>query len=123
MKPSKVKVHKISRCLELVYDTQSYSLPYEFLRVHSPSAEVRGHGKGNEILQYAKQDVNIKNIEPTGNYAVKIVFDDGHDSGLYTWEYLYELCINQTQWWATYLAKLESAGLSRQANTIGVKQL
>ena len=123
MKPSKLTVHKISRCLELIYATQSYSLPYEYLRVHSPSAEVRGHGQGNEVLQYAKQDINIKNIEPVGNYAIKIIFDDGHDSGLYSWEYLYDLCINQTQWWEAYLEKIERKGLSRQAQTIGVQHL
>lgn len=123
MKPDKIKVHKQSRVLELTYKNQSYQLPYEYLRVLSPSAEVTGHGKGNEVLQYGKKDVGLKNIEPTGNYALKLVFDDGHDSGLYTWPYLHELCINQAQYWQAYLDKLEASGQSRESNNISFKSL
>lgn len=100
-----------------------YDLPYEFLRVHSPSAEVRGHGVGNEVLQYGKKDVTLLRIEPAGNYALKLVFDDGHDSGLYDWNYLHHLALNQESLWADYLQKLQTAGKSREAATISIKEL
>lgn len=89
-------------------------MPYEFLRVHSPSAEVRGHGPGQETLQVGKKNVAIREVLPVGNYAMKIVYDDGHDSGLYTWEYLAELGEHQHELWRSYLEKLEAAGASRE---------
>ena len=111
--PSDIKLHKKSRTLELVYPDGTYELTAEFLRVHSPSAEVRGHGVGNEVLQTGKQFVGIKGVQPSGNYAIKIIFDDGHDSGLYTWDYLRNLCLNHDQYWQTYLQKLQEAGETR----------
>ncbi|MFW1676545.1 gamma-butyrobetaine hydroxylase-like domain-containing protein [Pontibacter sp. JAM-7] len=116
--PSQIKLHKKSRTLELTYADGSYELTAEFLRVHSPSAEVRGHGIGNGILQTGKQWVAIKEVLPSGNYALKIVFDDGHDSGLYTWEYLHDLCHNQADYWQRYLKQLEAAGASRDNGLI-----
>ena len=109
--PSAIKLHKASKTLELRYGEQHYSLSAEFLRVHSPSAEVQGHG--NPILQTGKLNVGLERIEPAGNYALKLYFDDGHDSGLFTWEYLYELATRQDQLWADYLAQLSAAGQSR----------
>lgn len=88
-------------------------LPCEFLRVHSPSAEVRGHGPGQEVLQTGKEDVNIVGIEPIGQYAVKLIFSDGHDTGLYSWDYLYDLGMRQDTLWQEYLARLEAAGIKR----------
>lgn len=100
--------------LELAYeDGTCFRLPFEFLRVHSPSAEVRGHGAGQETLQTGKREVGIVAIEPVGAYAIQPVFSDGHDSGLYSWSYLYELGSNQEQLWADYLARLAAAGASR----------
>lgn len=111
--PSDIRLHKKSRTLELVYPDSTYELTAEFLRVHSPSAEVRGHGIGNEVLQTGKQFVGIKGVQPSGNYAIKIIFDDGHDSGLYTWDYLRDLCQNHDQYWQAYLQKLQEAGETR----------
>lgn len=116
--PRDIRLHRKSRTLELVYGDQSFELTAEFLRVHSPSAEVRGHGIGQEVLQSGKKHVGIRGIEPTGNYALKISFDDGHDSGLYTWEYLYDLAHNQTTYWQHYLDRLEAAGKSRDNGLI-----
>ena len=96
-------------------DDKSYSLTAEFLRVHSPSAEVRGHGKGQEILQTGKRQVKIKSIDSVGNYAIKPSFDDGHDTGIYSWEYLHGLATNQASLWQEYLVKLQSAGATRDA--------
>ena len=109
--PTAIKLHKASRTLELAYGSERYQLGAEFLRVHSPSAEVQGHGK--PILQYGKLNVTLSRVEPAGNYALKLCFDDGHDSGLFTWEYLYELATRQDQLWADYLAQLSAAGQSR----------
>lgn len=109
--PSAIKLHKLSKTLELHYGEQSFQLSAEFLRVHSPSAEVQGHG--NPILQTGKLNVGLQRIEPAGNYALKLCFDDGHDSGLYTWDYLYQLALHQDQLWADYLAELVAAGKSR----------
>ena len=103
--------------MELVYGETHYALSYEFLRVHSPSAEVKGHGK--PILQTGKKHVKIRNIEPVGNYALKISFDDGHDTGLYSWNYLEELCQHQDAMWQEYLHQLETAGASREPAMIG----
>jgi DUF971 family protein len=97
-------------------DGARFSLPCEYLRVFSPSAEVRGHGPGQEVLQLGKEQVNIRAIEPVGMYAVKLVFDDGHDSGLYSWEYLYELGEEQDEKWQDYLQRLSDAGHQRTAN-------
>jgi len=116
--PSDIRLHKKSRTLELVYPDGAYELTAEFLRVHSPSAEVRGHGIGNSVLQTGKQFVGIKGVQPSGNYAIKIIFDDGHDSGLYTWDYLRDLCQNHDQYWQTYLQKLQDAGESRNDGLI-----
>lgn len=117
--PSQIKLHKKSRTLELVYGEQHYELTAEFLRVHSPSAEVRGHGIGNGTLQTGKKFVGIDAIQPAGKYALKIIFTDGHDSGLFTWPYLQELAEQQDEYWQRYLAKLEAAGESRDEGLIG----
>ena len=114
--PTEVKLHKASAKLELVYGEQeSFQLSAEFLRVHSPSAEVRGHGRGQEVLQTGKRQVSIKGIEAVGNYALKFEFDDGHNSGIYSWPYLYELATQQQSLWQLYLNKLKAAGASRDA--------
>lgn len=113
-RPTEIKLHQKSRLLEIAFDDGSrYSLPCEYLRVFSPSAEVRGHGPGQEVLQVGKRNVEIKEIEPVGNYAVKLVFSDGHDTGLYSWEYLHELGEKQESSWKSYLARLAEAGASR----------
>ncbi|WP_372740512.1 gamma-butyrobetaine hydroxylase-like domain-containing protein [Neptunomonas sp.] len=117
--PSNIKLHKKSKTLELIYNETSFELTAEFLRVHSPSAEVRGHGIGNGTLQTGKKFVGISGVEPSGNYALKIIFDDGHDSGLYTWQYLYTLATQRDQYWDTYLKSLEDAGESRDKGLIG----
>jgi DUF971 family protein len=112
--PSEIKLHQASRILEVTFaDGQVFRLPCEFLRVYSPSAEVRGHGPGQEVLQAGKKDVGIDAIEPVGSYAVKLVFSDGHDTGLYTWGYLYELGKDQERLWQAYLERLRQAGASR----------
>ena len=112
--PTGIKLHKKSRQLELEYaGDERYSLSCEYLRVYSPSAEVKGHGPGQEVLQTEKLNVNISNIKPVGNYALQLVFDDGHDTGLYSWPYLYELCTMQDQWWQIYLDRMTEASASR----------
>ena len=116
-KPTDIKLHQASRILELHFDDGfSCKLSCEYLRVHSPSAEVRGHGPGQEVLQVGKQDVSIDGIEPIGNYAVKLLFDDGHSSGLYSWETLYQLGRDYADNWQAYLARLEAAGHSRKTD-------
>lgn len=118
--PSGVKLHKASRTLELQYaDGQRFTLPAEFLRVHSPSAEVQGHGR--PVLQTGKQNVAVTGVEAAGNYALKLTFDDGHDSGLYSWEYLYQLGQRQETLWQDYLEQLRAAGASRDPDTSVVK--
>jgi DUF971 family protein len=113
-RPLGIKLHKRSRELELEYpDGERYSLSCEYLRVYSPSAEVRGHGTGQEVLQTGKLKVGIDAIKPVGRYAVQLVFDDGHDTGLYSWDYLYELCTEKPRLWQQYLDRLEQAGASR----------
>ena len=112
--PTEITVHSASRVLEIAFDDgRRFRLPFEFLRVFSPSAEVRGHGPGQERLQTGKRDVTIESIEAVGHYAVQPKFSDGHDTGLYSWDYLYELGINQDAMWADYLRRLEAAGASR----------
>jgi DUF971 family protein len=114
MAPSGIRLHTRSRELELNYpEGQSYHLPCEYLRVYSPSAEVRGHGPGQETLQTGKLKVAIRDIKPVGNYALQLVFDDGHDTGIYSWDYLHHLCVNQDQLWQDYLDRLSKAGASR----------
>ncbi len=113
--PTALTVHRASRTLEIAFDDQSYQLPFEFLRVMSPSAEVRGHGPGQETLQTGKRHVEIKGIEPVGHYAIRPVFSDGHDSGLYSWDFLYELCMEHDKLWETYLQQLEAAGFTRES--------
>jgi len=116
MTPTDIILHQKSKVLEVAFDNDTrYKLPAEFLRVFSPSAEVRGHGKGQETLQVGKRDVGITSIEPVGQYALKITFDDGHDTGLYSWEYLHEMGQYQEGMWHDYLGKLEAAGKSRDS--------
>ncbi len=104
--PVEIKLRTRSRVLEVSFDDGSrFELPFEYLRVHSPSAEVKGHGPGQEVLVLGKEKVGIRTIEPVGQYAVKLVFDDGHDTGLYSWKYLYELGRDQPKKWAEYEAK------------------
>lgn len=113
--PTELRFHRKSRRLEVAFDTgERFELPCEYLRVHSPSAEVRGHGPGQEVLQVGKEHVNIERIDPVGHYAVRLVFDDGHDSGLYTWRILYELGSRHEEKWRDYLARLEAAGYQRR---------
>ena len=115
-KPTDISLHQKSRILELTYDDgANYKLPCEYLRVYSPSAEVTGHGPGQEILQLNKEEVNITALEPQGNYALKLVFDDKHDTGLYTWEYLQELGSTYEEKWQDYLNRLKEAGHERKA--------
>ena len=112
--PTEIKLHQASRVLELVFaDGRSFRLPYEFLRVYSPSAEVRGHGPGQETLQPGKRDVTINNVESIGHYALRPTFSDGHDTGIYSWDYLYDLGVRQDELWRRYLARLDEAGASR----------
>ena len=114
MTPTEIKLHQVSKVLELTFaDGHGCRLPYEFLRVHSPSAEVRGHGPGQEVLQVGKRDVTISELEPVGNYAVRPVFSDGHNSGIYSWDYLSDLCARQDEMWQRYLERLAQAGASR----------
>jgi DUF971 family protein len=123
--PTALTLHKASRALEISFDDLgSVSLSCEFLRVHSPSAEVRGHGQGQEVLQTGMRTIEITAIEPVGNYAIRPVFSDGHDSGLYTWDFLHSLCTEHEQLWQTYLKRLEAAGFTHDTgrDTPMVKQ-
>lgn len=118
--PTEITLHSGSRVLELAFDDgRRFRLPFEFLRVFSPSAEVRGHGPGQERLQAGKRDVTIRSIDTVGHYALQPVFSDGHDTGLYSWDYLYELGIHQDAMWADYLRRLAAAGATRDAPTAG----
>ena len=113
--PTEIKLHQVSRKLEIAFsDGARFELPYEFLRVYSPSAEVRGHGPGQEVLQLGKKNVGIKSVEPVGSYAVTLTFSDGHDTGIYSWEYLYELGANYVALWDRYVSRMEAAGASRE---------
>ncbi|HZQ74045.1 MAG TPA: DUF971 domain-containing protein [Burkholderiales bacterium] len=112
--PTAITLHQKSRVMEIAFsDGRSFRLPYEFLRVHSPSAEVRGHGPGQEVLQTGKREVGILSLEPVGSYAVQPVFSDGHATGIYSWDYLYELGESQESLWAQYLERLAAAKASR----------
>ncbi len=115
--PTDITLHQGSRRLEVSFtDGKSYSFPLEYLRVYSPSAEVRGHGPGQEVLQTGKRLISIEEIIPVGQYAVQIRFSDGHDTGIYSWDYLKELGVNQDEYWATYLNRMEAAGASRDSH-------
>ena len=117
--PESINLHQKSRILEIAFDDgQNFELSCEFLRVYSPSAEVKGHGPGQSVLQTGKENVSITNIEPVGHYAVKLIFDDGHDTGLYSWAYLYELGENKDALWKDYLNALIDAGHQRQEVTV-----
>ena len=120
--PSQVVLRESKDALILTYsDGQAYTLPAEYLRVYSPSAEVRGHGEGNETLQFGKRLITINALEKAGNYALLIVFSDGHDSGIYSWDYLQALAENYEDKWAVYLKKLHNAGLSRDLDAQVIK--
>ena len=114
--PTEIVLHAKSRVLEISFsDGRRFELPYEFLRVYSPSAEVRGHGPGQEVLQTGKKEVDILSLEPVGSYAVQPHFSDGHATGIYSWDYLYELGVNRQAMWHGYLERLKSAGARREA--------
>lgn len=116
--PTDITLHKKSRLLEIAFaDGSHFKLPCEYLRVFSPSAEVRGHGPGQETLQTGKREVEITDLAAVGNYAVQPFFSDGHQSGIYSWDLLYSLGVNQDQFWAEYLARLEAAGASRDVDS------
>lgn len=116
--PTEIKLHQKSRVLEISFnDGKTFQLPCEFLRVYSPSAEVRGHEPGQEILQTGKQDVSITHIEPVGNYAIQLNFSDGHNTGLYSWDLLYNYGLNQDTMWQHYLQRINDAGINRENNT------
>jgi DUF971 family protein len=119
--PQKIKLHKQSQQLELQFADANYFFPAEFLRVHSPSAEVKGHGPSQEVLQFGKKDVQISQLEAAGNYGLKIHFSDGHNTGIFTWNYLQQLGTHQAQIWQDYLEKLHKAGKSRERDTQVVK--
>ena len=113
-KPTDIKLHQNSHILEISFDEGStFNLPTEYLRVYSPSAEVQGHGPGQEVLQIGKQDVNITKIDMVGNYAIQLSFDDNHDTGIYSWDTLYDLGKNHETKWNTYLERLKEAGHQR----------
>ena len=122
--PQTINLRKKSKRLELAYaDGKSWQLSCEYLRVFSPSAEVQGHGEGQDVLQVGKINVAIKAIEAVGNYAIKLVFDDGHDSGIYTWEYLRELGEKQEENWNDYLSRMDEAGQARDPDVSVVRLL
>lgn len=115
VRPTDIKLHQKSRVLEIEFDDGShFNLPCEYLRVYSPSAEVRGHGPGQEVLQFGKENVNITQVEPVGTYAVSLHFDDGHNTGIYSWDWLHHLGTNQASLWKEYLERLAKAGYQRK---------
>lgn len=114
--PQSITVHAASRVLEVGFsDGASFRIPFELMRIYSPSAEVQGHGPGQEVLQTGKREVDLVALEPVGNYAVKPVFSDGHESGIYSWDLLYELGARQDELWAAYAQRLAAAGVDRDA--------
>ena len=113
--PTDIRLQSKSKVLEISFENETFKLPCEYLRVYSPSAEVRGHGKGQEVLQIGKEDINIVAIEPVGHYAVRLIFTDSHNSGLYSWDTLYDLGSNRQAYWQDYLDRLDKAGVSRHA--------
>ena len=115
--PSEIKFHQKSKLLEIIFDDNTECmLSTEFLRVHSPSAEVQGHSPEQAVLQVGKENVSINKIEPVGNYAIKIFFSDGHDTGLYSWQYLHMLANNYQKLWTEYIGKLDASGIQRKIN-------
>ncbi len=115
IRPTEIKLHKQSRILEVTFeDGSTFNLPAEYLRVYSPSAEVQGHGPGQGVLQVGKEDVNIENIQPVGNYGIQLYFDDNHNTGIYAWDTLYDLGRNYEKYWNDYLKRLEAAGHKRR---------
>jgi DUF971 family protein len=113
--PTEIKLHQKSRLLEIAFsDGKTFQLPCEFLRVYSPSAEVRGHGPGQEVLQAGKQAITINKIEPVGSYAIQLTFSDGHDTGIYSWDLLYDYGVRQEEMWQHYLKRMAEAGASRE---------
>ncbi len=117
--PTEINLHQKSHILEIAFDNgEQFEFTCEYLRVYSPSAEVRGHAPDQEVLQVGKADVNIQQIEPVGNYAVRLYFDDGHDTGIYSWDWLYHLGKNYDKLWAEYLDKLAKAGQKRSPTTM-----
>jgi DUF971 family protein len=117
-----ISLHKTSRTLELGFDDgSSYHLPCEYLRVFSPSAEVKGHGHGQEVLQAGKKNVQITEINPVGNYAIQLIFDDAHKTGIYSWKYLHDLCVNKQAYWQDYLDRLQEAGSGRDPDVTVLK--
>ena len=119
MTPTELRLDPSKRQLTVSYeDGQSFGLSAEYLRVYSPSAEVQGHGPGQEVLQIGKEDVNIARLEPVGHYAINLVFDDNHDSGIYSWEYLYQLGAHYDKKWEMYLDRLKEAGYERKENKL-----
>ncbi|HEX5864618.1 MAG TPA: DUF971 domain-containing protein [Casimicrobiaceae bacterium] len=118
--PTEIKLHQASRLMELSFaNGTSFRLPYEFLRVYSPSADVRGHGPGQETLQVGKREVTIADLEQVGHYAIRPKFSDGHDTGIYSWDYLYDLGERQEELWQRYLSRLAAAGASRDPDPKG----
>jgi DUF971 family protein len=116
--PTEIKLHQQSKLMEIRFaDGSHFQLPCEYLRVYSPSAEVRGHGPGQETLQTGKRAVTITDITAIGNYAVKLVFSDGHDTGIYSWDILYDLAVRQESYWQNYLARLAAAGANRDVDS------
>jgi DUF971 family protein len=114
-RPTEIKLHRKSRILEIAFsDGSTFQFPCEFLRVYSPSAEVRGHGPGQEVLQTGKKEVSISHIEPVGNYAIQLNFSDGHNTGLYSWDLLYDYGVHQEEMWKWYLRRMEEVGASRE---------
>ena len=121
--PTEIKLHQKSRVMELVFsDGSRFELSYELLRVYSPSAEVRGHGPGQEVLQVGKREVDISALEPVGNYAVQLRFSDGHSTGIYAWDYLFWLGTNRDTLWRKYLERLQEAGASREPGSAPFEQ-
>ena len=118
--PTEIRLRRRSRVVEVAFaDGTRYALSFEYLRAHSPSAEVQGHGPGQDVLQIAKENVQVRAVEPVGQYAVRLVFDDGHDTGLYTWKVLHELGANHSTNWARYLERLERIGYTRKPPAVG----
>ena len=115
--PTDIRLHSKSRFVEIVFEDEIFKLTCEYLRVHSPSAEVQGHGPGQEVLQVGKENVNVVAIEPVGHYAVRLIFSDAHNSGLYSWDILYDLGHHRQRYWQAYLAKLADAGIERESQT------
>ena len=120
---TEVKLHQKARVLEISFaDGKTFQLPYEFLRVYSPSAEVRGHGPGQEVLQAGKKHVEITHLEPVGNYAIQPTFSDGHATGIYSWDLLYDYGLHQEQMWQRFLTRLEASGASREPGSAPFEQ-